>query len=148
MAITSCTGEVFRAFYGDDVAKGFFHGHTYTANPLACTAALAGLELLASAEIQAGIQRISESHSQFLDRMARHPKIRSSRQCGVILALDLDLQTARYGNIRDQIMAFFMERGVFLRPLGNTVYLMPPYVITREELDRVYDTLEQLLQTL
>jgi adenosylmethionine-8-amino-7-oxononanoate aminotransferase len=148
MAITSCTREVFDAFYGDEVSKGFFHGHTYTANPLACTAALAGLDLLASDEIQDGIKRIAESHRNFLDRMAGHPKIAASRQCGVIMALDLDMQAPRYGSTRDQLMAFFMERGVFLRPLGNTVYLMPPYVINGEELDRVYETLELLLQTI
>jgi adenosylmethionine-8-amino-7-oxononanoate aminotransferase len=64
------------------------------------------------------------------------------------MALDLDMQAPRYGSTRDQLMAFFMERGVFLRPLGNTVYLMPPYVINGEELDRVYETLELLLQTI
>ncbi len=148
MAITSCTGEIFEAFYEDEVSKGFFHGHTYTANPLACTAALAGLELYKSDKIQLGIRRIEQGHRKFLDRIEGHPKIRASRQCGVIMALDLDIQTDRYGNIRDRLMAFFMERGVFLRPLGNTVYLMPPYVIEPEELNILYDNIELLLNTL
>jgi adenosylmethionine-8-amino-7-oxononanoate aminotransferase len=148
MAITSCSAEIFQAFYGDEVSKGFFHGHTYTANPLACTAALAALELFSSDAIQEGIRRIEDSHGQFLARIGSHPKIRSSRQCGVIMALDLDIQTDRYGNIRDQLMSFFMERGIFLRPLGNTVYLMPPYVIEPDQLKYLYDTLELLLDTL
>lgn len=148
MAITSCTDEVFQAFYGTEVSKGFFHGHTYTANPLACTAALAALELYLSEDIQMGIRRIEMGHREFLARIDGHPKIRSSRQCGVILALDLDIQTARYGNVRDQLMSFFMERGIFLRPLGNTVYLMPPYIIEPDQLKILYDNLELLLDTL
>ena len=79
--------------------------------------------------------------------MDGHPKIRSSRHCGVILALDLDIETTRYGNVRDELMAFFMDRGVFLRPLGSTVYLMPPYVIAPAELQKLYTTLELLLDT-
>jgi len=148
MAITSCTAGIFQAFYGDEVSRGFFHGHTYTANPLACTAALAALELFVSEDIQKGIRQIEEAHREFLYRMDGHPKIRSSRHCGVILALDLDIETTRYGNVRDELMTFFMDRGVFLRPLGNTVYLMPPYVIAPAELQKLYKTLELLLDTL
>ena len=148
MAITSCTAEIFQAFYGDEVSRGFFHGHTYTANPLACTAALAALELLVSEEVQKGIRQIEKAHREFLSRIGQHPKIRSSRHCGVILALDLDIETTRYGNVRDELMTFFMDRGVFLRPLGSTVYLMPPYVIAPAELQKLYETLELLLDTL
>ena len=89
MAVTSCSDAVFDAFYSDTLADGFFHGHTYTANPLACTAALAGIELLLSDEIQEGIDRIKTSHKEFLEGISNHPKITDSRQCGVILALDL-----------------------------------------------------------
>jgi adenosylmethionine-8-amino-7-oxononanoate aminotransferase len=148
MGITTCTEDVFEAFYADDISRGFFHGHTYTANPLACTAALAGIELLNSRAIQEGIRRIMAMHRDFLQRIDGHPGIKDSRQCGVILALDLDQQTSRYGNFRDEVMAFFMKRGIFLRPLGNTVYVLPPYVIKEEELLEIYAAIEALLMEL
>ena len=146
MGVTSCTSRIFDAFLDEDISKGFFHGHTYTANPLACTAALAGLELLNSEQMQAGIRQIADAHRSFLDRTGGHPKIAEARQCGVILAIDLDVEVSRYGNFRDQVMQFFMERGIFLRPLGNTVYLLPPYVTTAEELNRMYQSIEALLE--
>jgi len=145
MAVTSCSEEIFDAFYSDRLSDGFFHGHTYTANPLACTAALAGIELLLSDEIQEGIGLIQSSHKEFLERIALHPKIADYRQCGVILALDLATSASRYGNFRDEVMDFFMARGIFLRPLGNTVYLLPPYVISPDQLGEVYGAIVQLL---
>jgi adenosylmethionine-8-amino-7-oxononanoate aminotransferase len=74
-----------------------------------------------------------------------HHKVADARQCGVILALDLAVEVSRYGNFRDQVMQFFMERGIFLRPLGNTVYLLPPYITTTEQLNRMYQSIEALL---
>ncbi len=148
MGLTSCTKEIFQEFYADEISKGFFHGHTYTANPLACAAALAGVELLTSDEIQEGIRRIMTSHRDFLQRIQGHPGIVDSRQCGVILALELATRTSRYGNFRDEVMQYFMDRGIFLRPLGNTVYLMPPYVIQKRELLEIYKAIEDLLSEL
>lgn len=148
MGVTSCTGEVFGAFYSEEVARGFFHGHTYTANPLACRAALAGLDLLESPGIQEGIARIIKAHAAFDRRIKGHPMVRASRQCGVIYALDLQADTSRYGNFRDRVFAFFMERGIYLRPLGATVYLLPPYIISDEELGRLYQGIEALLDHL
>ena len=87
-------------------------------------------------------------HRDFLQRIEGHPGIKDSRQCGVILALDLAQQTSRYGNFRDEVMAFFMKRGIFLRPLGNTVYVLPPYVIKEEELLEIYAAIEALLMEL
>ncbi|SHI38054.1 adenosylmethionine--8-amino-7-oxononanoate transaminase [Pseudozobellia thermophila] len=148
MAVTSCTQEVYDAFYSDDLAKGLFHGHTYTANPLACTAALAGLELLQSLEIQDSIKRIIASHQGFDLKIKDHPKVARTRQCGIIYALDLNLQMERYGNLRDQIFRHFMNNGVFLRPLGSTVYISAPYVITDPQLQKIYATIEDLLNSI
>ncbi len=146
MAITSCSQEIYDAFYSDDIKKGLFHGHTYSANPLACTAALAGIELLTSSEIQENIQQIVASHEAFDKRIQNHPKVKSTRQKGIIYALDLDVQMERYGNLRDQLFDFFMNKGVFLRPLGNTIYIQAPYVITPEQLEKVYTAIEQVLE--
>lgn len=148
MAITSCSQAVYDAFYSDEMDKGLFHGHTYSANPLACTAALAGIELLQSEVIQQNIQQITASHEAFDTRIKTHPKVKSTRQTGVIFALDLNIEMERYGNLRDRLFKFFMDHGVFLRPLGSTIYILAPYIITADELEKVYQTIENALEIL
>lgn len=145
MAITSCTQEVYNAFLSDDIGKGFFHGHTYSANPIACTAALAGIELLQTNEIQNSITRIIQSHTDFDVRLKNHAKIKETRQLGIIYALDLNVEMDRYGDLRNKLFKFFMEKGVCLRPLGNTIYILAPYVITEEQLQKVYNAIEEAL---
>jgi adenosylmethionine-8-amino-7-oxononanoate aminotransferase len=147
MAVTSCTQDIYTAFYDDDLKKGFFHGHTYSANPLACTAALTGIELLQSDTIQKNIKRIIASHKAFNERIKNHPKVKSTRQTGIIYALDLNLKMERYGNLRDLLFNFFINNGVFLRPLGNTIYIQAPFVITEDQLEKVYQTIEKALDT-
>jgi len=145
MAITSCSQEIYDAFYSDDIGKGLFHGHTYSANPLACTAAIAGVELLQTEEIQNHIQRVKASHESFNLRIKNHPKVKSTRQTGIIFALDLNTEMSRYGNLRNKLFQFFMDKGVFLRPLGSTIYIQAPYVISDKELEKVYQTIEEAL---
>lgn len=145
MALTCCSQEVYDAFYDDEISKGFFHGHTYSANPLACTAAIAGIDLLRSEEIQNNIQRINQRHLEFEQYIRNNPKVKSTRVRGVIFALDLNVQMDRYGKLRDQLYTFFMKEGVVLRPLGNTVYTLPPYVIKDSELDQIYEVMEKCL---
>ncbi len=145
MAITSCTQNVYDAFLSDELGKGFFHGHTYSANPVACTAALAGIELLQSEEMQQNIARITASHKRFDARIKNHPKIKETRQLGVIYALDLAVEMDRYGDLRYKLFHFFMENGVCLRPLGNTIYILAPYVITDQQLEKVYQVIEDSL---
>lgn len=146
MAITSCTSEVYAAFYADELAKGLFHGHTYTANPLACAAALAGIELLNSQEIQADIKRVIFSHNNFSDRIKNHPKVINLRQLGIIHAFELDMEMERYGKIRNQLFNHFMARGVFLRPLGNTIYISAPFTTSNQQLEEIYNSIEQALE--
>ncbi|MEP2936278.1 MAG: adenosylmethionine--8-amino-7-oxononanoate transaminase [Gilvibacter sp.] len=145
MGLTSCSQKIFDAFYDDSLTKGFFHGHTYSANPLACAAAIAGIELLTSNQIQDKIAWIIESHKAFNAKIKEHTLVKSTRQSGVIYAIDLAIEMDRYGGKRDKIFKFFMDRGVFLRPLGNTIYILPPYVISQLELDKVYQTIEACL---
>lgn len=145
MAITSCTQKIYDAFYSEDIAKGLFHGHTYTANPLACAAALAGLELLQSQEMQHNIQRIGASHQRFDAEIKNHPKVENTRQSGVIYALDLNVRMERYGGLRDILFKHFMDNGVFLRPLGNTIYILAPYIISDEHLEKIYGTIKNAL---
>jgi len=145
MGVTSCTQQVYDAFYSMDITKGLFHGHTYTANPLACVAALAGIELLQSEQIQKDIRRVIESHQAFGLNIKEHPKVAAIRQCGIIFALDLNIKMERYGSLRDRLFNFFMAHGIFLRPLGNTIYILAPYTITAVQLKQVYDIIELAL---
>jgi len=147
MALTTCTQKVYDAFLSDEMSKGFFHGHTYSANPLACTAALAGIELLQSKEIQDNIQRIIKSHQAFDKKIKNHSKVKNTRQLGIIYALDLNVEMDRYGDLRYKLFNFFMENGVCLRPLGNTIYILTPFVITDEQLQKIYSVIEKVLDT-
>ncbi|UAM96920.1 adenosylmethionine--8-amino-7-oxononanoate transaminase [Polaribacter litorisediminis] len=146
LAITSCTEKIYEAFLSDEMAKGFFHCHTYSGNPIACSAAIAAIELLQSDEIQQNIIEISSAHKVFENHILKHPKVKTARSQGVIFALDLNTKMERYGNLRDKLLKFFMDRGVFLRPLGNTIYIQVPYVISKKQLQKVYDTIEQSLE--
>ncbi len=145
MAITSCTQEVYNAFYDDELSKGLFHGHTYSGNPLGCAVAAAAIDLLKSEEIQHNIKSITSSHISFKHKISAHPKVDAIRTQGIILAIDVNLEMSRYGSKRDEILNWFWERGVFLRPLGKTVYIVPPFTITIKELEWIYGLLEDFL---
>jgi len=146
MAITSCSQKIYDAFYSNDMGKGLFHAHTYTANPIACASAIAGIDLLTSSAVQKSREKIIQSHKVFFSKIAEHPKVTNVRQLGVIFAFDLSIEMERYGNLRDQLFQHFMNNGVFLRPLGNTIYILPPYVITENQLHRIYDSILSLLE--
>lgn len=146
LSITSCSLDVYNAFLSDEVSKGFFHAHTFSAHPLGCAAALAGIELLNSIEILERRRYIEKAHQQFVSKIEGHDKIETVRTMGVILAIDLKIKSDRYGSQRNRLYSFFMEQGVNLRPLGNTIYTLPPYVITNEQLQKIYDSIEAALE--
>jgi len=146
LSITSCSQTIFDGFLSDEVHKGFFHAHTYSAHPLGCAAALASIHLLSSPEIIERRSYIENAHKNFAATIEKHHKVKEVRCLGVIIAVDLNLEMERYGNLRDQLYRFFMDRGVLLRPLGNTVYVLPPYVITNEQLEKVYQSIKEVLE--
>ena len=148
MAITTFTQEIFDAFYDEDINKALFHGHTFTANPTGCAAALASLELLQTPEMQANISRVNANHLGFEKRVQSHPKVVTTRVLGVIFALEIKTESAAsyYGNLRNKLYNFFIENGVILRPVGNIVYILPPYIISDEQLEKVYQVIESALE--
>ena len=148
MAITTFTQEIFDAFYDKDINKALFHGHTFTANPTGCAAALASLELLQTPEMQANILRVNAKHLAFEKRVQSHPKVVTTRVLGVIFALEIKTESAAsyYGNLRNKLYNFFIGNGVILRPVGNIVYVLPPYIITDEQLEKVYQVIESALE--
>lgn len=147
MAITTFTDAVFDAFYDDDINKALFHGHTFTANPAGCAAALASIGLLEQDETRENIERIAARHRAFAAHIARHPKVATTRTRGVIFALEVrtDGPADYYGTLRNKLYRNFIERGVILRPAGNVVYILPPYIITDAQLQKIYDTVEAVL---
>ena len=150
LGVTTCTQAIYDAFLSTDKLRTLFHGHSFTANPLACAAALASMDLLLSAETQASIQRITENHAAFARQLATHPTVGNVRQRGTLLAFDLMVgeQTSYFNTIRDVAYNFLTERGVLMRPLGNVLYIMPPYCTTDEQLDYTYQQIIDLLRTI
>lgn len=148
MAITTFTQDIFEAFYDEDINKALFHGHTFTANPTGCAAALASLSLLQTQEMQDNIARVNKRHLEFEKYIQSHPKITTTRVLGVIFALEIETESAAsyYGTLRNKLYNFFIENGIILRPVGNIVYILPPYIITDEQLQKVYEVVEKALE--
>ena len=148
MAITTFTQEIFEAFYDDDINKALFHGHTFTANPTGCAAALASFELLQTPEMQANLVRVNKSHLAFQERIKNHPKVITTRVLGTIFALEVkkENEESYYGTMRTKLYNFFIENGIILRPVGNIVYILPPYIITDAQLQKVYEVVENALE--
>ena len=139
LGVTACTQRIVDAFVSEDKLKTFFHGHSFTANPLACTAALASLDLLLMGGCLKNIEMITAANLRFALQLQDHPKTRNMRCCGTIVAFEYNFGNDEYLNdISQQITAYMLNHGIYLRPLGNTVYIMPPYCITVAELEQVY----------
>ena len=139
-AATTCTQEIYDAFLSDERSKMFLHGHSYTANPLGCAAAIASLEVFDTENTFEKIERISFHHSKFAENLTGHPKVKEVRHRGTIVAIELKTdETSGYLNtIRDKTYNFFIERKIILRPLGNVIYILPPYCISDKDLKKVY----------
>ena len=148
LAVTTATQRIFDGFYSNDVNKALFHGHTFTANPTGCAIALEAIRILESEEMQQNLKRIAKRHQAFVARISQYASVANARTLGVILAFDLKTtqNTDYYGSFRDRLYNFFISKGVILRPVGNIIYILPPYIITDEQLDRVYEVLEEAIQ--
>lgn len=139
LAVTLCTSQIFEAHRSTDRTKTFFHSSSYTANPIACAAANANLEIWQTEPVGERIAALTEAHAERLKPFRTDDRFIYVRQLGTIAALDLRVRDAGYlAAIGPQLMQFFIDRGVLLRPLGNTIYVMPPYCITPGELDLIY----------
>jgi len=143
LAATFATDRVHDAFTGGDRARAFFHGHSYTANPIACAAANASLQIFESEPVFERIAAIEKVHADRLPFFAAHPGIVDVRHIGTVAAIELKVPDAGYlSSLRPRLYEYFLSRGVLLRPLGNIVYILPPYVITPDQLNFVYDVIQ------
>lgn len=146
LAITACTQNIFDAFLNDDLYKTFFHGHSYTANPIACAAALASLDLLQKEECIENIRYIEDNNRKFIEQLKENKKVIQPRSLGTILAFEFHSNEKEYLNkVKEETMEMALQQGVLIRPLGNTVYIMPPYCITPIQLQKVYSALEMII---
>lgn len=149
LGITACNQRIYDAYVNDDKLKTFFHGHSFTANPLACTAALASLDLLEKETCTKKIEWITEQNTFFSEKLKVFSGIKDIRSLGTILAFEIASGKDEYLNqISQTVTKMALEQGVYLRPLGNTMYIMPPYCITETELHRIYQTIEKILEEL
>jgi len=151
LGVTTCTTAIYDAFLSDSAYKTLFHGHSFTANPLACAASLASLDLLLSAETQASIQRISAHHETFADTLRKCQAVENVRQLGTILAFDLKVageSSSYFSSIRDLAYNHLLDRGILMRPLGNVLYFLPPYCTTNEQLDEACGAVLELVNKL
>ena len=149
LAVTLSTAEIYNSFLSEDRGKTFFHGHSYTANALACAVALENLDILEEENILGRISRIEELFKERLEKLDSLPAVGSTRAIGSLAALDILPGDSSEGGYLDAIgprlYAEFLERDILLRPLGNVLYFLPPYVINDEEIHRVFDAIEDVV---
>lgn len=141
LGATACKEEIYKAFLGDTLQQAFLHGHSYTANPLACSSALASLDLLQMDSCSHQRRMIAACHAQFCEKWRRHPKLRRCESLGTILVLEYHSESSPsyFLPLGKILYDFFLEKGIVLRPLGNVLYVLPPYSIQEGELQFIYD---------
>jgi len=148
MGVTVCTDCVEAAFRSEDRMHTFYHGHSYTGNALACAAANASLRVFEDEPVFDRIAAIAKINAERLARFNDFAVVGETRQIGTMGAIELRAEDAGYlSAMRPKLYRFFLDRGVLLRPLGNVVYVLPPYVISADELHRVYDVMEEAVRT-
>jgi adenosylmethionine-8-amino-7-oxononanoate aminotransferase len=149
LAVTLCRADIFDAHYSTDRARTFFHSSSYTANPIACAAALANLDIWQSEPVLARIAAVSQAQRNGLDRLRDDPRFANTRQIGAIAAFDVRTRDPGYlANIGPRLYDAFLARGLLIRPLGNTIYLMPPYCTTASEIDLIFDAASEIVDRL
>ena len=146
LAATVCTEEIHRAFVSDDRGHTFYHGHSYTGNAIAAAAAVASFKVFENEPVFERIAAISKIHQQRLAAIENHPAVGNVRCIGTVAAIELRADDAGYfSRLRPKLYDFFLDAGILLRPLGNVIYILPPYCITAEELHYVHDRIAESL---
>jgi len=149
LAVTLCQAEIFAAHYAQDRSRMFFHSSSYTANPIACAAAVANLDVWADEPVRERIASLSALQASHVEALRANGRLVNARSLGTIAAMDLKAEDAGYlAQIGPKLHDFFMKRKLLLRPLGNTIYVMPPYCTTAEELGAVYAAIEEAAASL
>jgi len=149
LGATVCTDAIREVFRSTDRMHTFFHGHSYTGSPLACAAGIASLKIFESEPVFERIARIERIHTERLPALKKHPAVGDVRSIGTVAAVEIQAEDSGYlSKLRPFLYDFFLEKGILLRPLGNIVYILPPYVITPAELNFIYDVIAEALDRL
>ena len=151
LGVTACTEQIFAEFVSDDKTKTLFHGHSFTANPLACVAAIASFELIQKKEFIKGVENVISHHQHFskkLQRLEKKNYIKNVRQIGTIIAFEICTadKDDYLNNVSKSFSPFCLRKGVYLRSMGNTIYIMPPYCITSRELKKIYSVVVDFIE--
>ena len=150
LGLTIATKEVYDVFYSEDKMKTLFHGHSYTGNPLSCAAACASLDLTETDHTADQVKRIVQKHTDFAKALKKREEVHRVRQMGTILAIEIKVsgESSYFHSLRDKMYQFFLKKGILLRPLGNTLYIVAPYCIKNAELDLLYNAIKSFLNQL
>ena len=149
LAVTLCIEPIFAAHFSTDRAKTFYHSSSYTANPIACAAANANLAIWRDEPVQQRIDALADAQAAHLSLLTHDPRVQNPRRLGTIAALDISVSDAGYlSNLAPRLIAFYRDHSVLLRPLGNTLYVMPPYCTTADELAQVWNAIAASLDIL
>jgi adenosylmethionine---8-amino-7-oxononanoate aminotransferase len=149
LAVTLCREDIFQAHYSQDRRLTFFHSSSFTANPIACAAALANLSIWEEEPVQARIDALVQRQTRQLERFRADARFTGVRQTGTIAALDVDSAVPGYfAEVGPRLKACFERANVLLRPLGNTIYVLPPYCVTEQDLALIYDVIEAAVDEL
>lgn len=149
LALTLVTEPIYKGFIAKDMASAFLHGHSYTANPIACAVALASWKLLHESSCQKRIMKIAELTEKYIHQLTSHPRVKAGRSLGTIGAIEVRGWDTYLGEkstlLREKIINFSVQNGVLLRPLGEVLYAVPPYCVSDQELEQIYSVMEKIL---
>jgi adenosylmethionine-8-amino-7-oxononanoate aminotransferase len=153
LSATLCTERIYESFLSQDKTKAFFHGHSFTANPVGCAASLASMDLLTEPKTMHSIESIASHHQRFCTELSSSPLnryIKDVRSLGTICALELNTKArgGYFNELADHMKIFFYDQDVLLRPLGNVVYILPPYCSSENELNMAYQVIWNFLECL
>ena len=150
LGLTVATKAIFNAFLGEEKQKAFLHGHSFTGNPLACAAACASLDLLEEEKTWRAIKRISTNYEPLIVELKSSPVIKEIRQLGTILAIELKAseESSYFNSIRDEAYHYFLENGLWIRPLGNVIFVNPPFCLTQAEQNRIFVVIKRFINKL
>ena len=149
LGLTVTTQSIFDAFLSEERVKAFLHGHSFTGNPLACAAACASLDLFEKEETWADIDAIGKRNAAFIETIKLNPQVKDVRGIGTILAIELnDSESGYFSQKKEIAYHYFLENGLLLRPLGNVIFINPPYCLTEDEQQYIFDVITRFLKEL
>lgn len=145
LAVTMASEPLFEAHRSEDRARMFFHSSSYTANPIACAAANANIAIWRDEPVMERVAKLGERQAEQLEKLQAHPLVQNPRRTGTITAFEVGEESGYLSDVAPRMLALFRERNVLLRPLGNTVYVMPPYCINARQLDLIYNAIGEVI---